>query len=104
MYTYDLLLHGQSRRRSDSPAFRGLAPSLWSSMSGVECGLAQPHSSCACGTRRYREWGARLSAPTTSGMAEQFFHAVFSHRRGLARIAELIRPHDCCDGECLVRG
>ena len=59
---------------------------------------------CLWATRRYREWGARLSAPTTSGMAEQFFHAVSSHRRGLARIAELIRPHDCRDGECLVSG
>ena len=58
---------------------------------------------CLWATLRYREWGARLSAPTTSGMAEQFFHAISSHRRGLARIAELVRPHDCRDGECVVR-
>ena len=55
---------------------------------------------CLWATRRYREWSVRLAEPTLAGMTERFFHAISSHRTGLAKVLELGRRHECTDGTC----
>jgi predicted DCC family thiol-disulfide oxidoreductase YuxK len=53
---------------------------------------------CLWATKRYREWGDRLSSNTWSGMAEQFFHLVTSQR---SKLAKILRPNERqqCDSD-----
>jgi predicted DCC family thiol-disulfide oxidoreductase YuxK len=47
----------------------------------------------------WREWSIRLSGPAFAPLAERFFEALSSRRRGLAAFLD----HDCADGACRVR-
>jgi predicted DCC family thiol-disulfide oxidoreductase YuxK len=47
----------------------------------------------------WREWSFRLSGPAFAPLAERFFAALSSRRKGLAALLD----HDCADGACRVR-
>lgn len=47
----------------------------------------------------WREWSYRLSGPAFAPLAERFFHALSSRRKGIAAWLD----HDCADGTCQVR-
>ena len=46
----------------------------------------------------WREWSYRLSGPAFAPLAERFFRALSSRRKGLAAFLD----HDCADGACRV--
>ena len=47
----------------------------------------------------WREWSYRLSGPAFAPLAERFFEALSSRRKGLAALFD----HECADGACRVR-
>src|SRR5262245_37843922 len=54
---------------------------------------------CLWALVRYREWSYRLAGPAFAPLAERFFHALSSRRKGLAKLLD----HDCADGACHIR-
>jgi predicted DCC family thiol-disulfide oxidoreductase YuxK len=51
---------------------------------------------CLWALVRWREWSYRLSGPAFAPVAERFFRALSSKRKGLAALLD----HDCADGAC----
>lgn len=54
---------------------------------------------CLWALQEWRAWSYRLSGPAFAPLAERFFHAVSSRRRGIAALLD----HDCEGGTCQVR-
>jgi len=54
---------------------------------------------CLWALMRWRAWSYRLSGPGFAPLAERFFQALSSRRKGLAAFLD----HDCADGTCRVR-
>jgi len=55
---------------------------------------------CLWALVRWRAWSYRLSGPAFAPLAERFFRALSSKRKGLAALLD----HDCADGSCRVPG
>jgi predicted DCC family thiol-disulfide oxidoreductase YuxK len=53
---------------------------------------------CLWALVRWREWSYRLSGPAFAPLAEWFFRALSSNRKGLAALLD----HDCTDGACRI--
>jgi predicted DCC family thiol-disulfide oxidoreductase YuxK len=54
---------------------------------------------CLWALVEWREWSFRLSGPAFAPLAERFFHALSSRRKGIAALLD----HDCTDGACHIR-
>jgi predicted DCC family thiol-disulfide oxidoreductase YuxK len=54
---------------------------------------------CLWALVEWREWSYRLSGPGFAPLAERFFRALSSRRKGLAAFLD----HECADGACRVR-
>jgi hypothetical protein len=54
---------------------------------------------CLWALVEWRDWSYRLSGPAFAPLAERFFRALSSRRKGLAAFLD----HDCADGACRVR-
>jgi predicted DCC family thiol-disulfide oxidoreductase YuxK len=54
---------------------------------------------CLWALVRWRDWSYRLSGPAFAPLAERFFRALSSKRKGLAKLLD----HDCTDGACHIR-
>jgi predicted DCC family thiol-disulfide oxidoreductase YuxK len=54
---------------------------------------------CLWALVEWREWSYRLSGPAFAPLAERFFRALSSRRKGIAAFLD----HDCEDGACRVR-
>ena len=54
---------------------------------------------CLWALVRWREWSFRLSGPAFAPLAERFFRALSSRRKGIAAWLD----HECLDGTCAVR-
>ena len=54
---------------------------------------------CLWALVEWREWSYRLSGPAFAPLAERFFRALSSRRKGIAAWLD----HDCADGSCQAR-
>lgn len=54
---------------------------------------------CLWALVEWRAWSFRLSGPAFAPLAERFFRALSSRRKGLGALLD----HDCADGACRVR-